>query len=80
MQFTVCSSAQFVAILLATALPVSAYEVPLTERSVREAYFLGQRRDEKMGRFLAEYAKHLPLPEKGPHVAETLAFKRKAYS
>ncbi len=47
-----------------------AYEAPLSEQSVREAYFLGQRNDEKTARFLAQYEHVLPLPEKGPHVAE----------
>lgn len=46
------------------------YEVPLSERSVREAYFLGQRRDEKMGQFLKDYTKTLPVPKTGPHVSE----------
>ncbi len=47
-----------------------AYEAPLSERSVREAYFLGQRRDEKMGQFLKDYSKALPLPKTGPYVSE----------
>ncbi len=47
-----------------------AYEAPLSEHSVREAYFLGQRRDEKMGQFLKDYSKALPLPKTGPHVSE----------
>ena len=46
------------------------YEVPLSDRSVREAYFLGQRGDEKMWQFLKDYTKALPLPKTGPHVSE----------
>ena len=41
----------------------------LQSESVREAYFLGQRHDEKMAAFLDTYAKHLSLPEAGPYVS-----------
>lgn len=50
--------------------PAPAYEHPLDTHSIREAYFLGNRKDEKATKFLAHYAKQLPLPKKGPHVAE----------
>ena len=53
--------------LFATAV---AYEVPLDPHSVRDAYFLGQRNDEKTARFLDAYVKHLPPPEKGPDISE----------
>jgi len=46
------------------------YEHPVSSRSIREAYFLGQGADEKLGRFLAEYVKHPPAPKRGPHVTE----------
>ena len=58
------------AVLLLFAQAAGAYEVPLDSRTVREAYFLGQRNDEKTALFLAQYEHVLPLPEKGPHVAE----------
>ncbi len=48
----------------------NAYEHPLDSTSIREAYFLGQRSDEKTAKFLAQYVKRLPLPKRGPHVAE----------
>ena len=54
--------------LLATALP--AYETELSDTAVREAYFLGQRNDDKMRAFFLPYARHLPLPTKGPYVSE----------
>jgi hypothetical protein len=47
-----------------------SYDAPLDSHSVRDAYFLGQRNDEKTALFLAQYERVLPLPEKGPHVAE----------
>lgn len=54
------------AAVLAFPLPSSAFETPLSDTAVREAYFLGQRHDL---RCLEAYTKSLPLPAKGPHVA-----------
>jgi hypothetical protein len=45
-----------------------AFNTPLSDQAVREAYFLGQRRDEFMARFLSGYTKFLPLPAAGPHI------------
>jgi hypothetical protein len=63
--------------LLSTALSLSlpsfpsfAFDLDLSDTSVREAYFLGQRRDEKMKAFFAPYSKLLPAPKKGPHISE----------
>ncbi len=58
------------AALLLAAQALFAYEVPLSAHSVREAYFLGQRNDQKTAEFFAPYKKPLPLPPSGPHVAE----------
>jgi hypothetical protein len=58
------------AALLAAQMPLFAYEVPLGENTVREAYFLGQRHDDKTRAALAPYLRRFPLPEKGPQVAE----------
>jgi hypothetical protein len=63
-------SVGFFAIVFLASLAALAYEVPLDSHSIREAYFLGQRNDEKMSRFLDAYVKHLPLPRKGPYVSE----------
>lgn len=63
-------SALALAALLFLPQAARAYEAPLSGQSVRDAYFLGQRNDEKTARFLAQYKRVLPLPEKGPHVAE----------
>jgi hypothetical protein len=54
------------------SLPPStpAFEMPLTDKAVREAYFLGQRHDQKTAEFLYLYARLLPLPDKGPYVSE----------
>ncbi len=56
------------AVLLLT--PYSfAFDTPLSDQAVREAYFLGQRRDETMATFLNKYTKPLPPPKTGPHIA-----------
>src|SRR5207245_5578949 len=55
------------ALLLSTA--ALAYDTPLSEQAVREAYFLGQRRDESMYSFLNKYTKLLPAPKTGPHIS-----------
>jgi hypothetical protein len=48
--------------------PSLAYDTPLSDQAVREAYFLGQRRDESMAAFLNKYTKFLPPPKSGPHI------------
>lgn len=54
-------------ILLAVA-PSFGFETPLSDQAVREAYFLGQRRDESMASFLNKYTRLLPAPKTGPHI------------
>ncbi len=59
-------------ILIAAALlaqPVLAFQSPLSDESVREAYFLGQRHDDSLERLLEKYTHHLPPPESGPHIS-----------
>lgn len=53
-----------------TSAALAAYDFPLDSESIREAYFLGRRNDEKTIKCLASYFKRLPLPEKGPHISE----------
>lgn len=55
--------------VLATPLPSSAFDTPLSDTAVRQAYFMGQRHDESLGRFLDRYTKHLPLPKTGPYIS-----------
>lgn len=49
----------------------SAYEHPLSSRSIWQAYFLGHENinDEELASFLASYLKRLPLPQSGAQVA-----------
>jgi len=63
------SSAVAMALALLLASPVLAFNFPLSDEAIREAYFLGQRRDVSMSEFLARYKKALPVPESGPQIA-----------
>ena len=62
-----------IASVLAAALLLSpsslAFDVPLSDQAVREAYFLGQRNDERTAEFLEKYRRHLPAPEAGPWIS-----------
>jgi len=49
--------------------PLAAFDTPLSEEAVREAYFLGQRHDESLTKTLEKYAQQLPVPDFGPHIA-----------
>ncbi len=63
---------------LAGALLVSpfslAYQSPLSEESIREAYFLGQRHDESFASFLGKYIRPLPPPKTGPYISSVTFF------
>jgi len=66
------SSRPLIAVLLALLVvsPESfAFNSPLSDEAIREAYFLGQRRDESTARFLAKYKQPLAAPKTGPHIA-----------
>jgi hypothetical protein len=52
------------ALLLTSA--AFAFDSPLSDEAVREAYFLGQRHDSS---FLGNYIKLLPPPKTGPHIS-----------
>jgi hypothetical protein len=54
---------------LLVSSPARAFNFPLSDEAIREAYFLGQRRDESMAQFLARYKKTLPVPDSGPQIA-----------
>jgi hypothetical protein len=66
-------SARPIASVLAAVLlltPYSfAFDTPLSDQAVREAYFLGQRHDDTMATLLNKYTKFLPPPKTGPHIA-----------
>ena len=65
-------SRSFLAVLVALFVispELFAFNSPLSDEAIREAYFLGQRRDESTARFLAKYKKPLAAPKTGPHIA-----------
>ncbi len=53
---------------MASAMFAVPYQQHLASESVRNAYFLGRRMDQKTGDFLARYTQSLPLPKTGPHI------------
>jgi hypothetical protein len=62
----------FIALFLSTLLVspgLFAFSSPLSDESIREAYFLGQRRDESTARFLSKYKQPLAVPKTGPYIA-----------
>jgi hypothetical protein len=64
----------FVAIALLATQPVFAFDSPLSEEAIRQAYFLGQRRDDTMTRALDKYTYYLDPPESGPDIASVTFF------
>lgn len=71
-------SARSLAPVLAASLLLSpssfAFDTPLSDQAVREAYFLGQRRDESMATFLNKYTKFVEAPKTGPDIASVTFF------
>jgi hypothetical protein len=57
-------------IAIYVTLSAFAFDVPLSDEAVREAYFLGQRNDEATARLFLTYLKMLPAPKSGPYVSE----------
>jgi len=55
--------------LLLLSTSARAFNFPLSDEAIREAYFLGQRRDDSMAQFLAKYRKTLPVPDSGPQIS-----------
>jgi hypothetical protein len=54
---------------LLAATPSLAFNAPLSDEAVREAYFLGQRHDGSFARLLDKYSKRLPPPKSGAYIA-----------
>jgi hypothetical protein len=62
------------ALLLGLSSFAFAFDSPLSDQAVREAYFLGQRHDDSLPRFLDKYTRYLPPPKTGPYVASMTFF------
>jgi hypothetical protein len=45
-----------------------AFDTPLSDTAVREAYFLGQRHDDSLGKLLDKYVLYLQRPKTGPYL------------
>jgi hypothetical protein len=73
-----CTPARSIASVFVSALLLPqlsfAFDTPLSEQAVREAYFLGQRRDETMVALLNKYTKYLEAPKTGPDIASVTFF------
>jgi len=54
--------------------PALAFDTPLSEEAIREAYFLGQRRDDTLAHFLDKYTWYLAAPKSGPKIASVTFF------
>ena len=63
------SIALFAAVLLIAA-PCLSFQAPLSDESIREAYFLGQRNDQTMLAAFTAYIRGFDRPQSGPAVAE----------
>jgi hypothetical protein len=74
MPFSARSIASMLAACLLLTPPSFAFDTPLSNQAVREAYFLGQRRDERTAEFLDKYRRHLPVPESGPWISTVESF------
>lgn len=63
---------RFLSCLLTAVLvlpsPARAFDTPLSDTAVREAYFLGQRRDNTLTKFFDNYKKHPPAARSGPTI------------
>jgi hypothetical protein len=59
--------------LLLLAPSSSAFDTPLSDTAVREAYFLGQRHDDSLPKILEKYVIHVKPPETGPYI-ESVSF------
>jgi hypothetical protein len=70
MKPTYSTYSALLAILFLFPQNIPAADFPLTDIAVREAYFLGQRNDQRTTDFLKLYTRFLPLPDKGPYVSE----------
>ena len=61
-------SVAIVATLVLLAQPILAFQSPLSDESVREAYFLGQRHDGLFERLVEKSTRRFPPPRTGPYV------------
>lgn len=61
--------------LIAAALlaqPLLAFQSPLSDESLREAYFVGQRHDGSFERLLESHSHHFAPPKTGPYISTVI--------
>jgi len=52
----------------------TAFDTPLSETAVRDAYFLGQRHDDSLGQLLSKHSRYFQQPETGPYIQSVSFF------
>src|ERR1700692_4997090 len=58
--------------LVMLAQPIFAFQSPLSEESVREAYFLGQRHDGSLEQLVEKSTQRFPAPKTGPYISSVI--------
>jgi hypothetical protein len=61
-----------IAALVMLAQPIFAFQSPLSEESVREAYFLGQRHDGSLEGLVEKSTRRFPAPKTGPYISSVM--------
>src|ERR1700675_2009253 len=61
-----------VAALALLAQPIFAFQSPLSDESVREAYFLGQRHDGSLEGLVEKSTQRFPAPKTGPYISSVM--------
>ncbi len=69
MRFHLSSLSAVLATVLLLPAPSFAFETPLSDEAVRDAYFLGQRHEQDFTDLMAKYTQTLPTPESGPDIS-----------
>jgi hypothetical protein len=68
MKTTIMTALAFLSCFIAAA--AWAYDSPLDNQKIHEAYVLGQRNDKATGDFLDNYVAQITEPQNGPHIAQ----------
>jgi len=61
-----------IAALVLLAQPIFAFQSPLSDESVREAYFLGQRHDGSFEGLVEKSTRRFPAPKTGPYISSVM--------
>ena len=67
---SIARGVSFLAAALLVVQPCFSFQAPLSDQSVREAYFLGQRNDNSTLSFFNPYIHRFERPKTGPFVSE----------